>query len=296
MTDAVTRGVLPPRRDGTPGAGGPRGVVPPRRDGTPGAGGPRGVVPPRRNRLVLETVLVLAVGLGQSAVYSILRIIERLTREVSLSQQTSSLNVSVTPDRPWLDLAYQVTNLAFGLAPPALALFLLTQVRPFPEGVWRGLGLDPGQPGRDVRRGVALFAAIGVPGLGLYLGARALGLNTQVQAANLGEVWWTVPVLVAAAAVAAISEEVVMIGYLFTRWRQARWTPWVVVVTSAVVRGSYHLYQGFGGFVGNLVMGVIFGLVYLRTRRVMPLVIAHFLLDVASFVGYSLLAGRVSWL
>ena len=251
-------------------------------------------VPERR--LVLETVLVLAVGLGQSAVYSILRIIERMTREVALSEQTSSLNVSVTPDRPWLDLAYQVANLAFGLAPVALALFLLTQIRPLPGGVWRGLGLDLGQPRRDLLRGAAIFVCIGVPGLGLYLAARELGFNTSVQAANLTDVWWTIPVLVAAAAVAAIGEEVVMIGYLFTRWRQAHWAPWVVVVTSAVVRGSYHLYQGFGGFVGNMVMGLIFGLIYLRTRRVMPLVVAHFLLDLVGFVGYSLLADRLSWL
>ena len=62
------------------------------------------------------------------------------------------------------------------------------------------------------------------------------------------------------------------------------------------MRGSYHLYQGFGGFVGNLIMGVIFGLIYLRWRRVGPLVVAHTLLDVAAFVGYALLAPHVDWL
>ena len=35
-------------------------------------------------------------------------------------------------------------------------------------------------------------------------------------------------------------------------------------------------------------MGVVFGLFYLRYRRVMPLVVAHTLLDVVAFVGYSL--------
>ena len=39
-----------------------------------------------------------------------------------------------------------------------------------------------------------------------------------------------------------------------------------VIVTSALIRGSYHLYQGFGGFVGNVVMGVIFGWFYTRTN------------------------------
>ena len=60
-----------------------------------------------RTRLGLEVVIVLGLSLGQSAVYSLLRIIERLTRNVPLAQQTSTLNASVTPDRPWLDLTYQ---------------------------------------------------------------------------------------------------------------------------------------------------------------------------------------------
>jgi membrane protease YdiL (CAAX protease family) len=68
------------------------------------------------------------------------------------------------------------------------------------------------------------------------------------------------------------------------------------VITSAVVRGSYHLYQGWGGFAGNLIMGALFGLIYLRWKRVMPLVVAHTLLDIAAFVGYALVAPQVSWL
>ena len=43
-------------------------------------------------------------------------------------------------------------------------------------------------------------------------------------------------------------------------------------------------------------MGLIFGWLYTRTRRVLPLIVAHTILDVVSFVGYELLAGRVSWL
>lgn len=65
---------------------------------------------------------------------------------------------------------------------------------------------------------------------------------------------------------------------------------------SALIRGAYHLYQGFGGFLGNLVMGLVFGLVYRRTGRVGPLIVAHTLLDVVAFVGYALLRGHLSWL
>ena len=69
-----------------------------------------------------------------------------------------------------------------------------------------------------------------------------------------------------------------------------RWP--VVIGLSALARGTYHLYQGFGGFVGNIVMGVVLGLVFVRTRRVMPLVVCHALLDIVAFVGYTVLRAR----
>jgi hypothetical protein len=36
-------------------------------------------------------------------------------------------------------------------------------------------------------------------------------------------------------------------------------------------------------------MGLLLGLVFVRTRRVMPLVVCHTVLDVVAFVGYSVL-------
>ncbi len=246
-----------------------------------------------RTRLGLEVVIVLGVSLGQSAVYSILRIIERMTRAVPLAQQTSTLNASATPDRPWLDLSYQLIGILFGLVPVLLGLYLLNLTNR-PAG--RVIGFDLTRPSLDLRFGTLIALGIGIPGLGLYLGARALGLNTQVQASGLADNWWTIPVLILSALQNSLVEEVIMIGYLFTRFTQLGWRWPMIILVSAVIRGSYHLYQGFGGFVGNLIMGVIFGLIYLRFKRVAPLVVAHTLLDVAAFVGYALVAPHVSWL
>ncbi|GAA1392219.1 CPBP family intramembrane glutamic endopeptidase [Luteococcus peritonei] len=258
---------------------------------------PRRPVPPGLRRLLLaECAVVLGVSLGQSAIYSVLRIIERMTRPVALNQQTSTINQAATPDRPWLSAIYQLADTLFLFVPATLALYLLAAVARPAAGVAAVTGLARNRWRPDLAWGCAIFAAIGIPGLGLYLAARALGLNTTVQAAGLGEHWWSVPLLVLAALGNSVLEEVVMIGYLFTRFRQMRFAPWVVLVTSALIRGSYHLYQGFGGFLGNAVMGLAFGAWFLRTRRLWPLVVAHFLLDVASFVGYALLAGRLSWL
>ena len=249
-----------------------------------------------RGALITETALVLLLSLGASAIWSLLSLVDKLTRGVALSRQTTAMNSSVTPDRPWLDLTYQLVQIALALVPVALALHLLARDGAAGTRAAQVIGFDLHRPVGDLWRGGALAAAVGIPGLGLYLLARQLGVNTTVAAANLTEHWWTVPVLVLAAAQNAVLEEVVMLGYLFRRWLQAGWQIWSVILVSALIRGAYHLYQGLGGFVGNAVMGVMFGWVYTRGRRIMPLVVAHTLLDVVAFVGYTLAKGHLGWL
>lgn len=240
-------------------------------------------------RLGIEIAVVLLISLGQSAIYGILRIWDKMTREVVLSQQTTTMNTSTTPDRPWLDFAYQVAGTIFPLMPVALVLYLLWVHEPPDGGPCRAMGFDLRQPGRDLLWGLGIFAVIGALGLAFYILAWNLGINTQVMPANLAENWWTVPILVARAIMNGILEEIVMIGYLFTRWAQRKGNVWVILVASAVIRGGYHLYQGWGGFIGNMVMGLAFGLLYLRIKRVMPLVIVHSLLDIVAFLGAGLL-------
>ena len=80
------------------------------------------------------------------------------------------------------------------------------------------------------------------------------------------------------------------------RLRQLGWQTAAIVASSALLRGSYHLYQGFGGFLGNAAMGVVFALFFMRFRRVGPLVIAHTVLDAVAFVGYALFAKHLAFL
>ncbi|MGJ8722208.1 MAG: CPBP family intramembrane glutamate endopeptidase, partial [Salinibacterium amurskyense] len=62
---------------------------------------------PSRGRIWSEISIVLALSLGASAIYSIVSITNRLTRTESLSQQTATLNSSLST-RPNFDLIYQV--------------------------------------------------------------------------------------------------------------------------------------------------------------------------------------------
>lgn len=248
---------------------------------------------PERVQLRWELAVVLLLSLGQSAVYAVVSLTAKLTADKPLAQQTATLNASQSP-RPYLDLTYQLLGIFFALIPVALALYLLARDRLQPV---RLLGLDHRHPGSDAAWGTALAAGIGLPGLLLVYAAAQLGLNAQIVPAALQPVWWAVPVLVLSAAQNAILEEVIVVGYLMIRLRDLAWPLWLIVAASSVLRGSYHLYQGFGAFAGNAVMGVVFALFYVRRGRIMPLIVAHTLLDVVAFVGYTLIPDRwLTWL
>ncbi|MFD8548051.1 CPBP family intramembrane glutamic endopeptidase [Streptomyces sp. NPDC059649] len=274
--------------DTSPGAG---ADVP--GEGSGAGAGPGTSQQPARSVLRSETLIVLALSVGASAASSLISFIGSVTKPGGLKHQAATLNASHAPGRPWLDLAWQLFGIATALVPVLLVGHLLLRER---AGGLRAIGFDRTRPGFDLSRGTGLAAAIGGSGLLLYLGARAAGVNLTVVPEALPDVWWKIPVLIASAVQNAVLEEVIVVGYLLRRLGQLGWTPMAALVASSLLRGSYHLYQGIGGFLGNMVMGAIFVLLYRRWHRVGPLVAAHALIDTVAFVGYAVLAGRVGWL
>ncbi|SFU05144.1 CPBP family intramembrane glutamic endopeptidase [Arthrobacter sp. ov118] len=249
---------------------------------------------PSRRRLRFEVLIVLGLSLGQSAVYSVVQLLDKMTR-APLAQGTSTLNRSQST-REYFDLTYQLLDILFALVPVVLVIYFLTEHWPTGErgtSAFRRIGFDFARPGKDLLQGLGLAAAIGIPSLGLYAAGRALGITTSIIPSALDAYWWTVPVLVLSAIRHGIVEEVIVVGYLLDRLGKLGWSTPAAIAASAVLRGSYHLYQGFGPFIGNAVMGVVFALVYTRTRRIMPLVIAHATLDTVAFVGFSLFGKAV---
>lgn len=225
---------------------------------------------------------MLALGLGQSAIYAIVQLTYRLTDSTPLSQQTTTLNPSRS-DREIFDLIYQLLSVSFAVVPVLLVCFLLWQPRrPHLEL----LGLDGTHTARDIGRGTGLVLAIGIPGLALYLLGRSLGWFVAVNPGGLDTHWWTVPILLLSAARASIQEEFVVLGYLFARLRHLGWSMWSIVFATSALRASYHAYQGPGALLGNFAMGLLFGWLFARTGRLMPFLVAHFLIDAAAFVGY----------
>lgn len=243
----------------------------------------------QRRTLRLEIAVVLAVTFGLSAYTALLSLVEAVL--LGLSGQTVALNPKRSPF-DLIDLGLNLAGLFQLISWGALALYLL----------WRGgdgparIGLPRIRWRREMLGGVGLALLIGVPGLALYQIARIIGLNASVEPAELNDTWWRIPVLLLLAFGNGWAEEIVVVGFLLTRLRQLRVNPWVALLISSLLRGAYHLYQGFGAGLGNIAMGLVFGYFWQRTGRLWPLIIAHTLIDVVAFVGYSLLAGRLGWL
>ena len=147
------------------------------------------------------------------------------------------------------------------------------------------LGIDRSQPRRDLGTGVLLALAIGLPGLGLVFLARHFGASANIVASSLPRGVVADPGAAAAALENAVLEETVVVGYLLHRLDQLGWRPGRALAASALLRGSYHLYQGVPAFLGNAVMGLVFGRFYQLRGRTAPLIVAHFLMDATVFVG-----------
>ena len=238
---------------------------------------------PPRKRLRAEVIIVLGMTLGQSAVYAAMRLLERYLAEPAIGQQSTTLNPSRN-DIDYVDLVYQILGIGFRLFPVALALYLLSS-----HGIgWRqrlGLTALRRHWGRDLVTGLGLAAAIGLPGLGLYAAGRALGQTVRINTSGLPDVWWSATILLASAAVIGLLEEALVVGYLVTRMKDMQVSlPWIIAA-SALLRGGYHLYQGWPMALGNVVMGVVFAWVYHRTGRLGPLILAHWTLDAVAFIG-----------
>jgi len=239
-----------------------------------------------RPRIRWEVGLVLAVTVGQSALYSLLSLVRRLLAPVPLGDQQAQVNPDRDVEALW-NILYQLLGIFFALALVGLVVYLLWEPG---ENALRRIGLDFTRFGGDLGRGILLAAVIGIPGLALYVTGRALGVTVAVVASPLDAAWWTVPLLMLSALRAGLTEEVIFIAYLFERLRRLGWNWWAIILSTAALRGAYHAYQGIGAIVGNFLMGVVFGWCYRRWGRVMPLVVAHTLLDLVAFIGYPLAA------
>lgn len=98
---------------------------------------------------------------------------------------------------------------------------------------------------------------------------KKLPLHTLLYLATIGSI------------IAGICEEFVWRGYLLTRFERLTHKPLLAVIIQAIL---FSLYHG-PGVIYVLIFGLITGLIYVKTRKLIPLMIAHWLNNT---VGFSL--------
>ncbi len=238
---------------------------------------------PSSRRLKWEIAIVLGLSLGQAAAYAITQFIEYRVKSVDLSTTTSTLNRS-TSTVAWIDLVQQFMVIGFRLMPVLLVFYLLSDRG---RSAWRTLGLvGPWSRWKgDIGWTFGIAAIIGLPGIALYLGSRALGQTVNIDTSGLPDEWWAATILLLSAASVGILEETIAVGYFVTRLRELKWGVPAAILASALLRGAYHLYQGWPMALGNVVMGVVFAWVYVKRGRLGPLIAAHLLMDAVAFIG-----------
>jgi membrane protease YdiL (CAAX protease family) len=81
----------------------------------------------------------------------------------------------------------------------------------------------------------------------------------------------------------SLFEEVTVVGYVMNALEKQG--PALAITASALLRFSYHLYQGPIATLSILPLGFLFGLVYWRSKSLWPLMVAHTLINLMSVLG-----------
>ncbi|MEE4023979.1 CPBP family intramembrane glutamic endopeptidase [Gordonia sp. PKS22-38] len=244
--------------------------------------------PIERRAIIVELAIVGVLTFLFSALSAALSLIE-----AQLAGGIGNSTVALNPARSdlgWIDFLRQLMSALRLFAIGGLGAYLLWR-----SGLLERAGLGRWRPRRDIPAGLGLAALVGLPGLALVAIARALGVNAHLVPSEVDGVWWRWPILILLAVGNSAAEEIIVVAYFITRLRQLGTSENSSLIASSVLRGGYHLYQGLGAGLGNLVMGLVFGRFFQITSRVWPLVVAHAVMDIVAFVGYALLHEHLSW-
>jgi membrane protease YdiL (CAAX protease family) len=89
----------------------------------------------------------------------------------------------------------------------------------------------------------------------------------------------------ALAITAGVCEEFLYRGFAVTAFTRAGLPTWSVVLVSSVLFGLAHLYQGRGGLVGTMILGILFGVARIAYDSLVPVMLWHSAVDVVAGVA-----------
>ncbi|MGA8431004.1 MAG: type II CAAX endopeptidase family protein [Candidatus Sulfotelmatobacter sp.] len=159
---------------------------------------------------------------------------------------------------------------------------------------WRQIGLTPYRNWK-ITLALGLAAGIAMEGFELFVSqpflARLLGKQPDLEDFRplVGNLKLTLIFLLLAWTLAAFAEEMVYRGYLMNRvadlFNRTR-RPWLIsLIAIHVVFGLAHVYQGTTGAIDEGLMGLLLGVIYLRTGRNLSVpIVAHGVADSIDFI------------
>jgi membrane protease YdiL (CAAX protease family) len=183
---------------------------------------------------------------------------------------------------------HPLTNMALGIlaylpvaAVVPLALFLLSRTGQNA----RSLGLDAPSLGRAVVPGLGLGAAsfavefvAALVLIAIFVNNKSLFVSITYHGIPKYYLVWGIAV----SAITAVTEEVLVNGYLITRLEQLGWTPRASLTLSLVLRTSYHVYYGLG-FLLTIPFGFFVTRSFQKHHKLSRPIMAHFLYDAILF-------------
>ena len=82
-------------------------------------------------------------------------------------------------------------------------------------------------------------------------------------------------------------EELIVRGFLITEMEHFYNNTALAVFVSVLIQSSYHLYQGLAAALLHASTFLLFSIYFVRTRRILPVVMAHMFLDVSALAIYA---------
>ncbi len=231
---------------------------------------------PTRRSLVHETRWVMVAFLAPVLVSAVIVLAQHVAGVEDIARFPS-----IVRHHPLTSMALGILAYLPVAAVVPLALFLLART----GRSARTLGLDAPSLGRAVIPGLGLGAAtfavefvIGLVLLAIFADNKSLFVTVSLHGVPKYYVVWGIFV----SAVTAVTEEVLVNGYLITRLEQLGWTERSSLILSLVLRTSYHVYYGLG-FLLTIPFGFFVTSSFQKHRTLSRPIVAHFLYDAILF-------------
>ncbi|MFI5035494.1 MAG: CPBP family intramembrane glutamic endopeptidase [Acidimicrobiales bacterium] len=225
-----------------------------------------------RRMLAWETRLVMFAFLVSGVISAVLVLAAHVTGVADIARFPV-----IVHSHPVLNMLLGMLAYVPVLSVVPLALFLLARTGQTPSVL--GLGV------RHVPRDLLPALGIGAAAFGLEVAmllpfagllVHHHGWITSVSVSHEPKYYVIEGVFISA--VTAVTEEVLVNGYLVTRLGQLGWTPRSSLLLSLTLRTSYHLYYGLG-FLLTIPFGFLVTRSFQKHHRLTRPILAHFLFD-----------------